>query len=183
MSNIFIEVLLKNTASDCNKEVLEFLHRNIGKIKTHFKLKAVIVTQKIDHKLPAVKIAGNLTVGKTALIEELKTAYAEKARPKTDDDVVRSYMDTQMATGDNEDSDRSGDIAKKLASEAFRTREANNAARESNVPKAKPKGHGSLKTKKTKSDNVGDGLTAGQSLPSDLEKDPLMAKFWANQGM
>ena len=182
MSNIQIEIMLKNVASDCNKEVLEFLHRNIGKIKMHFSLKVVIVTQKLNHKLPAAKIDGNLVVGKTAIIEELKTSYAEKIKPKTDDDVVRSYMDSQMATGDNEDSDRSGDIAKKLAAEAFRTREQNSTSRNSNVPKSNPKSSSFHKTSK-KQAPVGDGMTPGQSLPSDLEKDPLMAKFWANQGM
>jgi hypothetical protein len=169
-----IQVLFKNRASDCNKELLEFLHRNIGKMKTHFTVKAVILKDKPDHQLPAVQIDDKLIVGKTAIINELKTLYAEKSKPKTADDDVRSWITEQMNTGDNESEDRSGDIAKKLASDAFRKREEYNEFRN-----AKPKPSGISKKPKP----ISKTNKPSETLPSELEKDPMMAKFWEGQGM
>lgn len=176
-----IQVLFKNSPSECNRELLEFLHRNIDKIRKYFQFEAVILTTKPPHKLPAVQIDDKLVVGKTAIIDELKSLYLEKNIPKTDDDVVRSYITEQMQTGDNENTDRSGDIAKKIAAESFRKREnAFVPGRKSNIPKSQPplvpRG------RKVKTHDPG---TSGvhETLPSDLEKDPMMAKFWANQGM
>jgi len=175
---VHIHVLFKNRASECNKELLDFLHRNIGKIKGHFQLTATIVAKHPDHQLPAARIGDKLIVGKSAIINELKTMYSDSMRPKTDDDVWRTYITEQMQSGDNESEDRSGDIAKKLAAQAFQQREDNNKSRNRhNIPKSQPSKNVTKRTGQSLS------KSPGETLPSELEKDPMMAKYWANQGM
>ena len=171
-----IQVLFKNRASDCNKELLEFLHRNIEKIRVHFRIQAIILTTKPAHKLPAMIVKGKTYEGASAIMNKLKTMYLNKVRPKTDDDRVRSFMAEQMATKDDDNDQNTGDIAKKLAAEAFKKREQNQQSRKSNIPKSSP-----AITAKARPGKKQSGIK--ETLPSEMEKDPLVAKFWANKGL
>ena len=168
-----IKIYLKNTPSECNKELLEFLHRNVSKISKYFTLNATVVTKKINQKLPHVKIDGEITIGKKAIINLLKSLYVSKVQPSNnkenpidDDDVIRSFMSKQLESGDNETEDRASELSKKLA--AGLAPKTN-----SNYPKKQP-----VKNNISKS-----SLSSVGQKPSEFESDPMMAKFWANQGL
>lgn len=166
-----IRILLKAKPTSGNKELLDFLHRNVDKLKRFYNIHVSIVN-KADHKLPAMVVDTETIVGYNTITNWLKDQYVtfskKSAEPKDDDSIMRDYISKQLDAGDNDSEDRSGDIAKKLANEAFRQREAG-----AKPPKKPIKGNVSKSTLAPIKENK----------PSEMEHDPMMAKYWENQGM
>lgn len=193
-----VALLFKNRASNTNKELLAFLHRNIHKMRVHFNIKAVIVNNdnKPNHKLPAMRLKKKTVIGLTAIMNELKKMYLNAVRPKSDTDRVRDYFIQQMSKKDEDDTDRqtsAADQSKKRMAEVMRNREAKAAnkprsnERNNQRSRGPPKHRSTNNISKSKPSNMptsnADSTDPTGPLPSDSITDPLLKKFWANKGL
>jgi hypothetical protein len=183
----FIEVYMKLSTSACNKELLEFLHRNIGKLVDFYKFRATIIksSKDVEFDLPALVIDGKTISGAQKIIAEIKRVYKVKITPRSDTEIVDDHWRDAINTPDPEEDDPGKDIARKVA-EAMQARAKDPV---DNVSKSTPVGYPQprprAKSKKHKGgggDGGGGAATTDGRKPSELETDPMMKKYWEGLG-
>lgn len=157
-------VIVKYSASACNKELLDFLKTNIARINKQEKLKVVIVyshlTDKLQGKiktLPVMVSNGTLITGVSSIISELSPRQIKQKENTTN---LQDFWKEEMISTDDNDDENIMDIAKNKTFTDMNNRR--NGTRHSS------------KANSNTSNNF-DGEI------SSMDSDPIMKKFWANQ--
>jgi hypothetical protein len=165
---ITANILMKHSASTCNKELLSYLHENINRINRNYNLKVVIVYNEMLPKLknrisslPALLIGDTVTIGNSNIKNRLETS---RRQPAMENDSLDDFWNAEIrAEGDNVDEEDG-------VMEKAKTRALEMAMSQKKQPTKAP-------TKKT-------------SLPLSSKKireakivddDPFMRKYWENQ--
>jgi hypothetical protein len=178
-------ILLKYSASRCNKELLSFLHENIDTINGKFKLKVIIVYDDLIpklknkvNKLPVLIINGKPVTGNSAIRQHLTSKVEQGGKDNSkgmESCDLENYWHNEMRSGVDEDSDDNlMDIVKSKALEQSIHHRENSKAIASKGSKkntVKPTTRQeSIKLKGVDRDKI-----------SDIEEDPFMKGFWDNQ--
>lgn len=178
-------ILIKNSTSKCNKELLQFLHQNIGSIKKKFSLKVVVVYDelipklgnKID-KLPVLILNGKLITGISMIKQNLMTnpAVKEKKEPKGVCDDLENYWNAEMHSG----VDESGDGGDEDLMESVKQRALDQSMEHRENIKAKEKRRDNI-VSSAKQDNIKVEKINSDRISDMVNDDPMMKKFWDNQ--
>lgn len=146
-------ILLKNSASACNKDLLGFLHSNIDILKKYVDIKTIIVYKDLYPKLgghiksmPAMIINGSLVTGNDAIKERLTTLVQAskdtgskpappKHNPGTD---LESFLNGEMFSGEQEgDAERESDPMKDVMNRAMQRTAQHREFTKKNKPQRK----------------------------------------------
>lgn len=180
-------ILVQQTASKCNKELLKFMYSNIKVLKKYMDVKIVIVYKKMIPKLPKSitklpvlvvpgrpVVSGNKAI-KTALkeiVEGKPRVEGVRAKPKQvkDDLDLDSYLNSVMYAKDDEQTEDEMDAVKTMAMNR-------SAIHRSNLKKRRPRKKSSVDTP---SDNIKlDSINSSKI--SDFAKDPVMKKYFESR--
>lgn len=193
-----IKILFKNSATECNKKLLTFLHANIGTIRKKYDLKAIIIKRNADKqfvkknnitKLPAMVFSsGNVIESTPAIKDALKKMFKKPPPQKvkttnstdnkcdiaeSDCDDLNSFWNKEMMS-DMQEEDRDLDLISGMRDRANKMADDRNKSLANRAPKKKqyvpptPNGDGLI-------DNVDTTKIA------DFTDDPMLKKFWENQ--
>lgn len=178
-------ILLKCSASKCNRDLLSFLHSRHKTIKKGFKLKVIIVYDDIIHKLgkggikklPVMIINGKAITGSTAIQKRLsqcdsKTPSASVASSIDEGCNLEDYWNQEMHSG--EDDTNENDLMEQVK----------NRALEQSIHHRESSTKSSHKKDPTIASDHMDNIIMddiGGDKVSDLESDSIMKKFWENQ--
>lgn len=178
-------ILVNKRASECNRDLLSFLHNNTNSIKkklanirhnkfvqyynkgTHSKLKL--------KSLPALLVKNQKIYGKSAIKKYILsgTVKPNKSSVKDTSNDLQSFWKEEMySKEDNVDTDESiMDDIRKRALDATMTRNEQTNSRKKKPRNSLPTPRESnIETEPINTDNI-----------ADMVDDPMMAKFWANQ--
>lgn len=180
-------ILLKYSVSNCNKELLQFLHQNIGSIKKRYSLKVIVVYDSLIpklgntiKKLPVLIVNGNLTTGNTA-IRQLLVPMAEQSgivkNSQTDkgDIDLENYWNKEMHSGMDNDMDDGDDLMDAVKRRAL---DQSQQHRESNKKQEKKR---EPIMSNTREENIKLDMVSGGKISDMVDGDPMMQKFWENQ--
>lgn len=168
-------VLVKHSASACNKKLLGFISDNLDSIKKRMDLKVLIVYDKdiaklggVIKKLPAMVIGGTVVTGNKSIIRKLTSSGKKKSDGKESSNSLEEFWNAEMMSGvDNpRNNGPMDDVLNKASS---RSMEHNEAV---------------TRVRKRSPTLTGDNVKApafGADNPSEMTNDPIMAKFWENQ--
>lgn len=180
-------ILIKNSTSKCNKELLQFLHQNISSIKKKNSLKVVVVydelipklNNKVD-KLPVLILDGKLITGISMIKQNLmssqnvnKETKAPKAQGVCDD--LEDYWNAEMHSGVDDSGDKSEDLMESVKQRAL------DQSMEHRENKNKKEKRRDTSVSSTKQDNIKMEKINGDRISDMVNDDPMMKKFWDNQ--
>ena len=192
-------ILIKNSTSECNRELLDYLHANVAAIKKGANLKVLVVYDDLMgklggkiKKLPALIMGGEVFVGNAAIKTQLATVMnggrgissgAKVERGGVGGDVgddLTDFWNSEMHSGvdddgDDNDSNRDSMIKQRAMEQSMEHREQ---------AKKKP-GRQEVKMQQgqglPRGDNVHMGDLKMDRISDLVDDDPMMAKFWENQ--
>jgi hypothetical protein len=172
------KLLLKYSVSACNKELLEYLHKNASTIKRHLRLTTVIIYDDMISKLessgitslPLLIMAGQQITGVNSIKSRL-SSLASKSTPLTDSNELSDFWYKEMIIdkGDNErgDEDVMDSIKKKAVDQTMNhTTNIQQSQRKRAAPSA------------GREDNL--LVTGGEKISDMVDDDDMMKKFWDN---
>lgn len=174
-------VLVKYSMSKCNKDLLEFLIRNVDVIRKRCSLQVLVVYDenitmlkgKVS-KLPALIMGGRVITGNSAIRKMLlpPVGPAQAAAQKdTGSSDLQEYWSQEMHANDDNEDDEDG-VMEKVKHAAL----GRSIQHQEQHAKKKPKKREPVTT----DNNIAMADIQGASV-ADLETDPYMAMFWANQ--
>ena len=174
-------IIIKHSASKCNKDILSFLHKNADSIKKRYKISVVLVYKdlipklknKID-KLPALVHNGRLITGKSD-IKKFLIPPTEKGPRDMGVCDLEDYWHNEMHSsldGDTVDDDGTADIMDGVKKRAL---DQSMQHRESSKPRKKKK---DVVVSNSREDNVPIDNTRISDM---VGNDQMMQKFWQNQ--
>jgi hypothetical protein len=181
-------ILIKHNPSKCNKELLDFLHRNLKTIKKRFNLKIIIIYDdlipklpKTIKRLPVLITSGSATTGNNAirqkLIAVLGTTKVESTEQVKDMGIsdLQDYWNSEMHNGTDNDSpgDDAMDNVKNKALEA-------SIKHQESVSKQKKRVTAPLVTN-NREENIQLEHIQSDKISDLVDNDPVMQKFWDNQ--
>ena len=116
-----VRVLIKHSASKCNKEMLSFLHQNINVIKKKFSLKVIVVYDDLIHTLgskiktlPVLIIGNDSVTGNTAIKKYLMRSDTETKtvanHTTVDQHNLTNFWNTEMHSGTDNKMDETDDL-------------------------------------------------------------------------
>ena len=182
-------ILIKNSTSKCNKELLTWLHSNINTLKKKMSLKVIIVYEnlypKLENKikkLPALVINGNLITGNNAIKTQLSNVAGASGVSKKKQiidggsDDLMDYWNAEMHSGaddncDDETEDMMDQIKKRALDMTMTHKE--------NLNK-KPKRKETI-VSSARQDNIQLDIIKPDKISDMVSGDPMMQKFWENQ--
>lgn len=176
------KILVKHSASKCNKELLDFLHKNIKTIKKAYGIKVIVVYDDLVSKLPkkikrlpVLILKGTLLTGNEAIFQRFKETFTNKPKPPTitvSEDLQDFWHKEMHNGGDNENPDDviMESVKNKALETTMRRQEARPKQRRRHNS-VKSNGGGNIKLDNLQSSKISD-------LVGD---DPIMKKFWDNQ--
>jgi hypothetical protein len=180
-------ILVKHSASKCNKELLNFLHSNIKRIKQKYSLKVVVVYDDLIPKLgekikqlPVLITSDGAITGNTAiqqkLVSKLGITNAKTAVPARDMGTsdLQDYWNSEMHSGVDEPLDQSDVLMDAVKNRAI---DETSKHRESRPKKKKRE----TITSSAREDNIQLDNVKGDKISDMVDNDPIMQKFWANQ--
>jgi hypothetical protein len=167
-------VLIKHSASKCNKELLQFLKKNVNYLRDRYSMKVIIVYAENIHilktkikQLPALIIEGGLFVGNQEIKKRLLSPHRSTIIPQADD--LENYWNNVMNSKDQEEESETSIMdavkAKTLEQTKTRTESLNSKRKQS---------------KRSPSPVIYKG-GAETSTISELDDDPYMKQYWENQ--
>lgn len=180
-------ILLKYSTSKCNKELLSFLHQNIGTIKRKFALKVIVVYDNLIpklgngiKKLPVLIVNGKPVTGNAAIRQHLTSAVGQssiKGRAPKDMGYcdLEDYWNKEMHSGVDNDMDASDDLMEAVKNRAL---EQSMQHRENHKPKQKRR---ETIVSSARQDNIRLDNVNGDKISDMVGGDPMMQKFWENQ--
>lgn len=176
-------ILIKNSASKCNKELLTWLHSNIGTLKKSLSIKVVIVYEELYSKLnnkikqlPTMILNGKTFTG----ISSIKSKLTEMANSKKNngnhfsagsehDTDLANYWNAEMHSGvDNDENEEMDKIKRKAVDMSVNHKK---------LFTKKKKNNDSVSN--TREDNV--QIDNTDKISDMIPDDPMMQKFWENQ--
>lgn len=178
-------ILIKHSASKCNKELLEFLHKNIRVIKSRFALKVIIVYDDLIPKLgakikrlPVLIINNSAVTGNSNIRDRLissigVTKVKDVAQDKGCDDL-HDYWNSEMHSGKDEQLDASEDLMEGVKNRALEQSQQHREAQ----PKKKTS---KPVVSSAREDNIQLETMQGDKISDLVDNDPIMKKFWDNQ--
>jgi hypothetical protein len=175
-------ILLKYSTSKCNRELLNFLHQNIGFIKKKFSLKVLLVYDDQAHilgdsvkKLPALIISGESIVGNASIQQYLSppSNNPQKIVKPPDDCDLDNFWNEEMHSGSNDNVDEAEDIMesvkKRVLEQSVQHREDSNHRSKKKEPVISGVRQNNIK------------ISSGEKISDMVGDDPIMKKFWENQ--
>ena len=177
-----IEFHLKLSTSAHNKELLEFLHRNVERMSVYYKLHINIVksSKAVSFKLPAVEIDDNITSGTDEIIAILKALYIESRSAKpvrplptpTDSEQIQEHFLNEMRSGEQEEDNTKRDMANKVNA-------MSKARNNTEVPKsAKNRSPNVQKSMAITSSQQHSKKKTRDPKPQTFTNDPIAQAFW-----
>jgi hypothetical protein len=195
-------ILIGHSTSECNRLLLQFLHKNIDVIKQHTDVKVVIIYKELQSKLKGTGIRetpvlitsdGQAITKKKRIVQYFKNMVrgnqgggrraggtSKSGRSRLTDgapDELADYWNQEMHSGENElcDEDHQNKQVEEMKRRAsVQSREHQQRMNKSSQPRRPP----------SKVDSFEDNeKLQGIELqsPEDMESDPDMKRFWANQ--
>ena len=178
-------ILIKNSASKCNKELLTWLHSNIVTLNKSVSVKVVIVYEELYPKLnnkikqlPTMILNGKTFMGLNLIKSQLtEMAGSKKNKEKhfslgsENNTDLANYWNAEMHSGIDDADDDNAEMDK-----------IKRKAVDMSVSHKKI-----FKKKKKKSDDVSDKMEGNIQIDSTdkisdmIPDDPMMQKFWENQ--
>lgn len=180
-------ILIKHSTSKCNKELLSFLHQNIGTIKQKFSLKVIVVYDNLIpklgndiKKLPVLIINGKPVTGNVAIRQHLVSDVGQSGiKSKAPKDMgacdLEDYWNKEMHSGVDNDMDESEDLM-----EAVKNRALEQSIHHKEISKPKQKNRETIVTS-ARQDNIRLDNVSGDKISDMVGGDPMMQKFWENQ--
>lgn len=180
-------VLIKHSPSKCNKELLDFLHRNIKSIKKKINIKVIIVYDDLISKLPknikrlpvmilhGVAVTGNADI-RQRIIAMLGTTQVKSKQPIRDMGAsdLEDFWNGEMHNGtDNEHPDDT--LMETVKNKALDV----SMKRQETTPKLKKRSNPIISS--SRNDNIQLEQIKGNKISDLVDNDPMMQKFWANQ--
>ena len=172
-------ILIKYSTSKCNKDLLDYLHRNIEDIKQRFDLAVVIVYDELISKLGndikklpvlIVKnrgIVGNEEIQKFLMVKNNKVV--KKVVRRDNSDELNDFWNDEMHSKIDNDIEEN-DIMDKVKHVALeQTMQYKEDSQKKKDKKREPEDN--IKTENISSDKISDMVN----------EDPIMKKFWENQ--
>jgi regulator of replication initiation timing len=187
------KIIIKHSASACNKELLSFLLNNIAGIKKRHTLKVLIV---YDNEISTVKgklsrlpalitsngkvftgnsdIRGYLSTTNTSTKKTEKQQQQQQQQQGSGDNELENFWHSEMHSkdeggGEDDESDLMEAVKQRALQHTIDLQEKNNkSAKKKRAPP--PSAH--VESTPKHADNV---------KISDMTTDPMMAKFWENQ--
>lgn len=178
-----IRILIKYSTSKCNRDLLDFLHRNIEYINKRFDLAVVIVYDELIPKLcDGIKklpilivknrgIAGNEEIKKFLMVKKNETVKnnVKRTSNRDDSDDLNDYWNSEMHSNldnDNEENDVMEKVKHMALEQTVQYKEDSNKKKDK-----KRESEDNVKTENISSDKISDMVN----------EDPIMKKFWENQ--
>jgi hypothetical protein len=181
------KILIKYSASKCNKEMVEFLIRNMGAIKKRCSFRVLVVFDediplikgKIN-KLPALLVGSSVVTGNSAIRKILLPPVGPaKVKQGFTKDMgssdLQDYWSQEMHAKDDNNMDETTDIM-----EAVKTRALQQSMQHREKHKKKPKQRKTI-VSTARDDNIAMGNIQGEKISDMVADDPIMAKYWENQ--
>jgi hypothetical protein len=180
-------VLIKYSTSKCNKDLLDYLIRNISSIKKRYNIRVLkvyknnfdIIKGKID-RLPALIIDGRVYTGNSNIKKQLSaTSRRQKTTTQYDPLDLSNYMASEMSMerkmqDDCDEGDETMKNVEKIAAE--RTLQ-----RKEHFERRKNKKRSVSIQEPIQQSSRGNNIKTGEISIADMEDDPFMKKMWANQ--
>lgn len=180
-------VLIKHSPSKCNKELLDFLHRNIKTIKKKYELKIIVIYDDLISKLPktikrlpVMITSGVATTGNVAIRQKLiaalgttqvKTASHIKDMGATD---LQDFWNNEMHNGTDNDRPDDG-VMEAVKDRAMKA----SVERQESRPKQKKRVKSAIAN--NREENIQLEQIQGNKISDFVDNDPMMQKFWDNQ--
>lgn len=177
-------ILVNKTASECNRDLLSFLHNNTSSIKSKLVNRTVKFIQyynKSNHSklkiksLPVLLVNNKKFYGKSAIKKYILSGNVKSNKTSvknTSDDLQSFWKEEMYSKEDNVDTDESimDDVRKRaLDATMIRNEQNNSKKRKPRNPLPTPRKN-NIEIEPINTDNI-----------ADMVDDPMMAKFWANQ--
>ena len=167
-------ILLKHSASACNKELVDFLIRNKKRINSTEKLVVVIVYDALIDKLqgkitnlPVLITNGVVITGTSTIISSLSDKKIQQPTPTTS--IAEFWKSEMTSTEDNAETNEM-DAAKDKAYTTMGHRAKSMKDAHKNPSNIKASVSSYNNTNVTVNENIG-----------SMDSDPIMKKFWDNQ--
>ena len=182
-------ILIKNSNSKCNKDLLTWLHSNINTLKKNVLIKVLIVYEnlypKLENKikkLPVLIINGNLITGNNAIKTHLSNIAGSDSNSKRKqimnggEDDLMDYWNTEMHSGidegcDDESEDMMEQVKKRALDMTITHKDNLNKNQKHREPIVSNTRQDNIQMEDIKSDKISDMVS----------EDPIMRKFWENQ--
>ena len=178
------DILVKYSASECNRNLLTWVYSNKASISKKINLKVVIVYEDLYHllknkikKLPVLIIKNKTFTGNNAIKNKLKEILDIKNNQTTsEDDTLEDFWRKEIQSGgDDEGSDIMGAVKQKAMDMTSNHRQASNNRK---IPNRKsPKED----TSSRRVDNINISSITPEKISDLIPDDPMMQKFWENQ--
>jgi hypothetical protein len=189
-------ILLKYSASQCNKDILYFLSSNINEIQQSIPLKVIIVYDEMINKLggkikklPAMVYASQIIVG-NADIQKFISDKIGQGKNGNSNNSVKSKVEGLQSTTNNdlndfwnsemhsgEDESNTGEGSDEMV-ETMKSRALNQTLQHNEQLKPRTKKRESVMTT---SDDSNMSLSTDNDNISQMDDDPIIQKFWENQ--
>lgn len=185
-----VRILLKHSASQCNRALLGYLHTNIDSLKRQLQVKTIIVYDneisvlngKIK-QLPALIVSGRAPITGSDAIKKYLNQYTAGLETGDAFDLDNYWNDEiRMREGEG-DSDAEGDLM-----DAVKSRALEHTEHRKSVTKSRNQKQGSSHVDDDIPARSGGSHKEDDSPTSDnicmepiVDDDPDMAKYWANQ--
>ena len=183
-------ILIKNSSSKCNEELLTWLHSNINTIKKKLSLKVIIVYEnlypKLDGKIKKlpVLIVNNGTVTGNAAIKKsisglVSTAPQSSQQPATqplgNNNDLTDFWNAEMHSGGDEDNGSEEDVMDQVKRKALNVSSEHKASL-----KQKPKRRETI-VSSSRDDNIQMKDIEPAKISDMVGNDSMMQSFWENQ--
>lgn len=184
-----VRILLKNTNSKCNKDMLEFLHSNIKSLKKKANIKVIIVydemypsLKNVVKKLPTMVIDGTPVAGNKAIMHTLSSMLdvnAAGVTGSTGDGAgsidLQDYWNAEMHSNMDDECDEDADLMDQVK------RKALDQSMEHKDQLAKKEKRRDPIVGNSRQDNLMMGGIVPDKISDMIDNDPIMQRFWENQ--
>lgn len=179
-------ILIKHSASKCNKDLLTFLHTNVKNIRKKYNVKVIIVYSELIPKLgnsikqlPALIMNGNVFVGNAKIKQQFVTTTAAAPTANGIQDMgcddLQDFWNQEMHSGADEQLNEDENLMDAIKSRAM---DQTTKHREQLRPSKKKR---ETVVSSARQDNIQlDSMNTGK-ISEMVGNDPMMQKFWANQ--